>query len=172
MSICEGGCGRRFVARVIRCTGSTCRCQSGRTPSWKSTSVPCRASPLRRTSAGIGRSPARSRRLLPAYYRTPAFANLAPITRRTYRNDMERFRREHGDRRVAALTRDHIERLIALKADRPAAANRLRKTLKILMAHAVKTKMRRGRSDQWREEASLSNRRLSDLDGRRDSPVL
>ncbi len=80
--------------------------------------------------------------LIASYYATPAFANLAPITQRTYRNDMERFRREHGDKRVAALTTGHIERLIALKADRPAAANRLRKTLKILMAHAVKTKMR------------------------------
>ena len=43
---------------------------------------------------------------------------------------------------MAALTTGHIERLIPLKADRPAAANRLRKTLKILMAHAVKTNMR------------------------------
>lgn len=80
--------------------------------------------------------------LIVSYYRTPDFANLAPITQRTYRNDIERFRKDHGDKRVAALTTDHIERLIALKADRPAAANRLRKTLKLLMAHAVKKKFR------------------------------
>ena len=96
-------------------------------------------------STEIGRdrtTPGTISALIAAYYRTPAFANLAQLTRRTYRNDMERFRREHGDKRVASLTRDHIERLIALKADRPAAANRLRKTLKILMAHAVRKKMR------------------------------
>lgn len=80
--------------------------------------------------------------LIASYYRTPDFANLAPITQRTYRNDIERFRKVHGDKRVAGLTTDHIERLIALKADKPAAANRLRKTLKILMAHAVKKKFR------------------------------
>ena len=126
-------------------------------------------------STDIGRDrtiPGTISALIAAYYRTPAFANLAPITRRTYRNDMERFRREHGDRRVAALTRDHIERLIALKADRPAAANRLRKTLKILMAHAVRIKMRRDDPTGRGKEASLSDRRLSDLDGRRDCPVL
>lgn len=80
--------------------------------------------------------------LIANYYRTPEYLNLARITQQTYRNDMERFRKEHGDKRVAALTTDHIERLIALKADRPAAANRLRKTLKILMAYAVKKKFR------------------------------
>lgn len=80
--------------------------------------------------------------LIASYYRTPEYLNLAPITRQTYRNDMERFRKEHGDKRVAALTTDHIERLIALKADRPAAANRLRKTLKLLMAYAVKKRFR------------------------------
>ncbi|RWQ68899.1 MAG: hypothetical protein EOS85_31380 [Mesorhizobium sp.] len=80
--------------------------------------------------------------LIASYYRTPDFANLATITQRTYRNDIERFRRDHGDKRVAGLTTDHIERLIALKANTPAAANRLRKTLKILMTHAVKKKFR------------------------------
>jgi integrase len=80
--------------------------------------------------------------LIASYYQTPGFLSLAPITRKTYRNDMERFRKEHGDKRVAKLTTDHIEALIAGKADRPAAANRLRKSLKILMAYAVKKKFR------------------------------
>jgi integrase len=80
--------------------------------------------------------------LIAKYYQSPEFNNLAQITQRTYRNDMERFRVKHGDKRVAGLTTDHIERLIAEKADRPAAANRLRKTLKILMAFAVKKRFR------------------------------
>lgn len=80
--------------------------------------------------------------LIASYYRTPDYLNLAPVTRQTYRNDMERFRKEHGDKRVAVMTAEHIEKLLALKADRPAAANRLRKTLRILMAHAVKKKLR------------------------------
>lgn len=80
--------------------------------------------------------------LIARYYQTPEFNNLAPITRRTYRNDIERFRTKHGDKPVAGLTTDHIEKLIAEKADRPAAANRLRKTLKILMTFAVRKKFR------------------------------
>ena len=51
--------------------------------------------------------------LIASYYRTPGFNNLAPITRRTYRNDIERFRTKHGEKRVAGFTTDHIERLIA-----------------------------------------------------------
>jgi integrase len=80
--------------------------------------------------------------LIVSYYKSPEYAGLAPITKRTYRNDMERFRKDHGDKRVVSLTTERIERLIALKADKPAAANRLRKTLKILMKHAVKKKFR------------------------------
>jgi len=98
-----------------------------------------------RVEAEIGASktiPGSFSDLIASYYRTPDFANLAPITQRTYRNDIERFRKDHGDKRVAALTTDHIERLIALRADTPAAANRLRKTLKLLMAHAVKKRFR------------------------------
>lgn len=80
--------------------------------------------------------------LIAKYYQTPEFNNLAAITQRTYRNDIERFRSRHGDKSVAGLTTDHIEKLIAERADRPAAANRLRKTLKILMAFAVRRRFR------------------------------
>lgn len=80
--------------------------------------------------------------LIAKYYQTPEFNNLAPITQRTYRNDIERFRAQHGDKSVAGLTTDHVEKLIAERADRPAAANRLRKTLKILMSFAVKKRFR------------------------------
>lgn len=80
--------------------------------------------------------------LIVSYYRTPDFNSLAPITQRTYRNDIERFRSMHGDKPVAGLMTEHVERLIAEKADRPAAANRLRKTLKILMAFAIRKKFR------------------------------
>ncbi len=98
-----------------------------------------------RERTDVGRSktiPGSFSDLIASYYRTPGYLNLAPITRKTYRNDMERFRKEHGDKRVTALTSEHIDKLLALMADRPAAANRLRKTLKILMAYAVKKKFR------------------------------
>jgi site-specific recombinase XerD len=104
-----------------------------------------KASSGERQDTEIGKSktiPGSFSDLIASYYRTPEFNNLAPITRRTYRNDIERFRTKHGDKRVAGLTTDHIEKLIAERADRPAAANRLRKTLKILMAYAIKKKFR------------------------------
>lgn len=80
--------------------------------------------------------------LIARYYQTPDYLNLAKITQQTYRNDMERFRKDHGDKRVATLTVDHVEGLLARKAATPAAANRLRKTLKMLMGFAVKKRFR------------------------------
>lgn len=80
--------------------------------------------------------------LIGRYYQTPEFLNLASITRQTYRNDMERFRKDHGDKGVAALTTEHVEGLLARKAATPAAANRLRKTLKIFMTFAIKKRFR------------------------------
>lgn len=45
----------------------------------------------------------------------------APDTRRTRRNILERWRVEHGEKRVALLAREHIARMVAAKAATPSA---------------------------------------------------
>jgi integrase len=81
--------------------------------------------------------------LVASYYASPAFKTLAPITKSTYRNEIEKFRREHGDKRVATIERRHIKRMVAAKADTPGAANKLLRTLKMLMRFAVEEEVRR-----------------------------
>ena len=75
--------------------------------------------------------------LIASYYRTSDFMGLSDVTKRTYRNILERFRAEHADKRVVMLQRQHVQRIISDKGDTPAAANRLLRMIRILMRHAV-----------------------------------
>src|SRR5262249_13936927 len=58
------------------------------------------------------------------------------------RGIIDRFCREHGDKRIATLQRHHIVKLIAARAAQPAAANNLRKALREVMKHAVEIGLR------------------------------
>ncbi len=58
-----------------------------------------------------------------AYFNSLTFHRLA---QRTRRNILERFRTEHGDKRVALLQRGHIEKMVVSKAATPAAARNFR----------------------------------------------
>lgn len=78
-----------------------------------------------------------------SYYRSPEFLTLRPITQSTYRNVIERFRRDHGEKPVALLQRDHVKSIMGKFADRPAAANQWLKVIRILMRHAVDRGMRK-----------------------------
>ncbi|MDH3668825.1 MAG: tyrosine-type recombinase/integrase [Paracoccaceae bacterium] len=80
--------------------------------------------------------------LVVAYFRSPKFRDLAPLTRSTYSNILDRFRREHGRKRVAHLQRRHVMDLMAERAETPTAANRLLKLLRSIMAHAVDLEIR------------------------------
>ena len=80
--------------------------------------------------------------LIVSWYRSPGFRGLAGQTRQVYRNIVERLREAHGDKMVAKLRRGHISRLVAAKADTPAAANRLASLLKLLLDHAVEEELR------------------------------
>lgn len=73
------------------------------------------------------------------YYQSPEFLLLRESTRRTYRGIAERFRDEHGDKRVAQLERRHIQKFIteAMRARGPHAANNLLKVLRVMLALAV-----------------------------------
>lgn len=76
--------------------------------------------------------------LVSLYYKTVDYKSLAQSTQSTYRGIIERFRTEHGHKRVAGLKPRHIEELMADRFDTPNAANNMRKRLAQLMDLAVK----------------------------------
>jgi len=71
------------------------------------------------------------------YLNSSAFASLAPETRRVRRNILERFRSEHGQKRILLLQRAHIDRMVVAKAETPAAARNFLNTIRTLMRHCV-----------------------------------
>jgi len=80
--------------------------------------------------------------LVVAYYNSAEFKyELAAETRRKRRNIVEGFREEHGDKRVALLQRDHIQKMLA-KIDRPHAKRNWLKAVRGLMRYAVQIGMR------------------------------
>jgi integrase len=58
-------------------------------------------------------------------------------TRKVRKNMLERFRVEHGQKRVAMLTAAHVKAILGDMSDRPGAANSLLKALRVLLRHAV-----------------------------------
>ena len=77
-----------------------------------------------------------------AYLSSLAFHSLAPETKRTRRNILERFRTEHGDKRVALLQRGHIEKMVVAKAATPASARNFLNTIRSLLQFAVESGVR------------------------------
>jgi integrase len=86
--------------------------------------------------------PGTMRTLAVSYFQSVEFRSMRASTQGIYRNIIDRFCREHGDKRAALLGRDHIVRLMAARADKPEAANSLRKVLRAMMKHAVDTGLR------------------------------
>jgi len=72
-----------------------------------------------------------------AYFNSGEFKCLSPSTQGTYRGIIERFRTQHGDKRVVMLQREHIARMMGEKAGTPAAAHNLLRMLRLLMKFAV-----------------------------------
>lgn len=81
--------------------------------------------------------------LIASYYESTDFRSIRPNTQAFYRNLIEKVRAEHGHRMVADLQRSHIQKLMAAKADLPAAANNILKIFRVLMRHALDCNMRR-----------------------------
>lgn len=75
--------------------------------------------------------------LVSRYLATPAYTGLSEITRRTYRNDMERFRAKYGDFSVAAMELRHITAILDTLGGK--SEKSLRRILSILLkyAHAI-----------------------------------
>jgi integrase len=77
-----------------------------------------------------------------SYYNSGAFQSLVAETRRGRRAILERFRAEHGDKRIALLQRAHIDRMVAARASTPSAALNFLKAMRALMAHCVANYLR------------------------------
>jgi integrase len=74
------------------------------------------------------------------YYCDQSFLALAPSTQRPLRGILERFRAEHGDKRIALLQRQHIVTL--LRSRKRFAARHWLKAIRALMKYAVEIGLR------------------------------
>src|SRR6516225_7510775 len=72
-----------------------------------------------------------------SYFGSPQFNALRSSSQYVHRRTIERFGKDHGDRRAADLRRDHIVKLMSRLAGKPQAANALRRMLRNLMQHAI-----------------------------------
>jgi len=72
------------------------------------------------------------------WYGSPNWQNLTPATRDAYRRPLEKFCEAHGDKPAALVNAGHLDRILGKMADRPGAANNLRKALGRVFRHAIK----------------------------------
>lgn len=79
--------------------------------------------------------------LVVTYFNSAQFRSLSPSTQATYRGILERFRADHGHRRVAHLARENAE-MLGNRASTPAAANNWLRMVRMLMRLAVELGMR------------------------------
>jgi integrase len=77
------------------------------------------------------------------YFSSAHFRGLSVSTQATYHGILDRFRCEHGDKRVATLAREHIVKMFAKKTDTPAAANNWLRMVRMLMQFAISEGIRR-----------------------------
>jgi integrase len=95
------------------------------------------------TNIGASRtSPGTINALVVAYYRSDEWNNqLQEDTRKTRHRIIERFRTKHGDKRVALLRREHIEKMLAQIA-KPSAKRHWLKAIRGLLRFAVPTMLK------------------------------
>ena len=86
--------------------------------------------------------PGTIRALAVSYFNSPDFRSLRPSSQAIYRGIIDRFCTQYGDNRIANLKREHVVKLMAARAQRPVAANNLRKVLRAMMRHAVEIGLR------------------------------
>ena len=88
--------------------------------------------------------PGTMRALAVSYFQSSEFTSLQPSSQKSYRSVIEAFCGQHGDKRVAALGREHVAKLMAAKSaeNKYHAANWLRISLRVLMQHAITIGMR------------------------------
>jgi integrase len=89
-----------------------------------------------RIEIGAGRTkPGTVNAAIVGYYSSVAFRSLAASTQKLQRSILERFRAEHGDKRIALLPRDFIVRTLGRRS--PSVARNWLKTLRALLQFAI-----------------------------------
>ena len=92
---------------------------------------------------GVKRSPAGSvAATVGLYLGSTAFANLAAETQHTRRNILERFRNEHGDKRIAGIEKKHVQAMVTAKSATPSAARSFLIALRALIAFTIEAGIR------------------------------
>src|ERR1700688_309020 len=71
-----------------------------------------------------------------------AFADLADGTQRLRRYILERFREEHGDKRIATIERKHVQAMVDAKAATPSASRNFLAVVRSLMQFAIEAGIR------------------------------
>lgn len=72
------------------------------------------------------------------YLTTPDFQKIGKLYKRNLSLEFERFRTDYGNLPIASMRPDHVEKIIAKKAETPAAANKLLKLLRRLCRFAMR----------------------------------
>jgi hypothetical protein len=91
-----------------------------------------------RVEIGAGRTVAGTvNAVVIGYFGSAVFQNLAPASQRHYRGIIERFRCEHGDKRIAKLERRNVMTMLDAKAGTPAAARDFLCCLRLLIQYAI-----------------------------------
>jgi integrase len=86
---------------------------------------------------GVGRSKAGAvDAVVTSYLASETFGNLALETQRTRRNILNKFRREHPDKQIAALAPKHIKEMLKNKST-PTVARGFLKAVRALMAYCI-----------------------------------
>ena len=94
--------------------------------------------------------PGTIRALAISYYNSVAFRSMQASTQGVYRNIIDRFCEQtdakghpYADKHAATLQREHVVKLMAVRADKPDSANGLRKALRAMMSHAIEIGLRK-----------------------------
>ncbi len=94
--------------------------------------------------------PGTMRALAVSYFNSVGFRSMQPSTQSVYRNIISRFCEQagatgvaYGDMPAAGMRREHIVKLMAVRADKPDSANGLRKVLRAMMQHAMEIGLRK-----------------------------
>ncbi|MFI0848410.1 tyrosine-type recombinase/integrase [Mesorhizobium sp. IMUNJ 23232] len=107
---------------------------------WKAYHAALAGTPEQKPSAGASKSVSGTiNALIAEYYQSSAFTSKAPTTRSTYRNQLEAFRKFHGDGPVREIKTKHIDAILGEIAKKSTAqAHKLKKRLTTLLRLAVK----------------------------------
>lgn len=111
---------------------------------WKAYHAALAGTPQPKSGAGVSKTvPGTMNALIAEYYQSSAFTSKAATTQSTYRNQLEAFRKDHGDGPVREIKTKHLDAILGEIAKKSTAqAQKLKKRLTTLFRLAVKWEYR------------------------------